>query len=202
MSWQSWERALNDLHTIPAAPAGRWARKIDWQMGRPACQGGRRRARVCVCAGGPVGGAGSPAGRFSVSRAEDMQSGPRNKAFLNKRLACSPHAGAPTSQRKCLMRGQMLRLLSCLQPGPRPRGEYGSHSKSHLLLFCWSSLLTLGGGLPTAWLSFPASLGAPYFVWTWCAMGLKALGLFMELGGRGPGPMGWTGGRWHSVRGL
>lgn len=46
---------------------GRWA-------GLPVRAG--TGVHVCVCAGGPVGGAGSPAGGFSVSRAADTQSGP------------------------------------------------------------------------------------------------------------------------------
>lgn len=89
---------------------GRWA-------GLPVRAG--TGVHVCVCAGGPVGGAGSPAGGFSVSRAADTQSGPRNKAFLNKRLACSPPAGAPTPQRNRLMRGQMLRLEAVVLPSAR-----------------------------------------------------------------------------------
>lgn len=91
---------------------GRWA-------GLPVRVGTGVHACVCVCAGGPVGGAGSPADGFSVSRAADTQSGPRNKAFLNKRLTCSPPAGAPIPQRNCLMRGQMLRLEAVVLPSAR-----------------------------------------------------------------------------------
>ena len=74
-----------------------------------------------------------------MSRAVDPQSGPRNKAFLKQkaRLLTScrgPHFPAKLSHERT--NAQAARLLSCLRPGPLPRGEYGSPSQSHLLLFC------------------------------------------------------------------
>lgn len=44
---------------VPLLPTGKSARKIDWQMGQPACLASERtRVDVCVCACGCVQGQG------------------------------------------------------------------------------------------------------------------------------------------------
>lgn len=76
------------IYTLPAAPAGKPAPKIDWQTGRPACHG------WCVPElGGKVKGAGSPVGRPNGGHWEEALD-PQSSADLvvrpssSKRLSC------------------------------------------------------------------------------------------------------------------